>query len=134
VNRVIGAESFWAFDPNNGLRMHLDRTIVENGKVVKNGYYPRILTTDKHNKENLSSFSVLNASYLRLKTAQIGYTIPTALLKKAGITRARVYASGQNLLTFTKFPSSFDPELLSGSGNGTYPQVKFYTVGIDVTF
>ncbi|SIO38158.1 TonB-linked outer membrane protein, SusC/RagA family [Chitinophaga niabensis] len=134
VNRVIGAESFWAFDPNNGLRMHLDRTIVENGKVVKNGYYPRILITDKHNKENLSSFSVLNASYLRLKTAQIGYTIPTALLKKAGITRARVYASGQNLLTFTKFPSGFDPELLSGSGNGTYPQVKFYTVGIDVTF
>lgn len=134
VNRVIGAESFWAFDPNNALRMHLDRTIVENGKVVKNGYYPRILITEKHNKENLSSFSVLNASYLRLKTAQIGYTIPTALLKKAAITRARVYASGQNLLTFTKFPSSFDPELLSGSGNGTYPQVKFYTVGIDVTF
>lgn len=134
VTRVIGAESFWAFDPNNGLRMHLDRTIVENGKVVKNGYYPRILITDKHNKDNLSSFSVLNASYLRLKTAQIGYTIPTALLKKAGITRARVYASGQNLLTFTKFPSGFDPELLSGSGNGTYPQVKFYTVGIDVTF
>ncbi len=133
VSRVIGAESFWAFDPNNALRMHLDRTITENGKVVKNGRYPRILITEKHNQV-MSSFSVLNASYLRLKTAQAGYTLPAAWLRPAGITKTRVYASGQNLLTFTKFPSSFDPELLSGSGNGTYPQVKFYTVGIDVTF
>jgi TonB-linked SusC/RagA family outer membrane protein len=133
VYRTLGGETFWAFDPNNALKMHLDRTIVENGEVIKEGYYPRILTTEKHN-QYLSSFSVLNASYLRMKNAQFGYTLPTRWLKMANISKIRVYASGQNLLTFTKFPSSFDPELGSGSANGSYPQVKFYTFGVDLTF
>jgi TonB-linked SusC/RagA family outer membrane protein len=133
VYRTLGNETFWAFDPNNALSMHLDRTIVENGKVVKQGYYPRILTTEKHNQV-LSSFSVLDASYLRLKNVQLGYTLPATWLKVVNISKARLYVSGQNMLTFTKFPKSFDPELGSGSANGSYPQVKFYTFGIDLTF
>jgi len=133
VYRTLGGESFWAFDPNNALSMHLDRTIVENGKVVTQGYYPRILTTEKHNQV-LSSFSVLDASYMRMKNVQLGYTLPSAWLKVVTISKARVYVSGQNLLTFTKFPKSFDPELGSGSANGSYPQVKFYTFGVDLTF
>ena len=133
VYRTIGGESFWAFDPNNALTMHLDRTIVENGSVVKQGYYPRTLTTEKHNQE-LSSFSVLDASYLRMKNVQFGITLPATMLNVVHISKARIYVSGQNLLTFTKFPKSFDPELNSGSANGSYPQVKFYTFGIDLTF
>lgn len=133
VYRTIGGESFWAFDPNNALTMHLDRTIVENGSVVKQGYYPRTLTTEKHNQE-LSSFSVLDASYLRMKNVQFGITLPATMLNVVHISKARIYVSGQNLLTFTKFPKSFDPELQSGWANGSYPQVKFYTFGIDLTF
>lgn len=133
VYRTLGSETFWAFDPNNALNMHLDRTIVENGQVVKQGYYPRILTTEKHNQD-LSSFSVLNASYLRMKNAQLGYSLPAAWLTTVKISKARVYVSGQNLLTFTKFPDSFDPELDSNSATSSYPQVKFYTIGVDLTF
>jgi len=133
VNRVLGGESFWPFDPENALSMHLDRTIVENGTVVKEGYYPRILTTQKHNQE-MSSFSVLNSAYVRMKNVQLGYSIPESLLNKIKIAKARIYISGQNLLTITNFPSNFDPELSSSGAAWAYPQVKFYTFGAEITF
>jgi TonB-linked SusC/RagA family outer membrane protein len=132
VYRTLGAETFWPFDTENALSIHLDRTIVSDGKVVRKGNYPRTVISEVDNRVQ-SSFSVLNASYLRLKTVQLAYNLPTGWLNSVKISKARAYVSGQNLVTFTKFPSAFDPEL-GYSANYSYPQVKFYSVGLDITF
>ena len=125
----------WPFsNGGSALDFNLDRTIVKDGVVVKEGKFPRILTNGFHQHNNQSSsFSVFDASYLRMKNLQLGYTVPTAVIEKLRLSRARVYVSGQNLLTITKFPRSFDPEV-TGPANYSYPQVKFYMVGLNLTF
>jgi TonB-linked SusC/RagA family outer membrane protein len=135
VYRTLGEETFWPFDPENALSIHLDRTTVKDGQIVKQGHYPRTVIGSSGSSVSRvqSSFTVLNASYLRMKNIQLGYNLPVLWLKAVKIEKARAYISGQNLLTFTGFPSSFDPELGS-SATYSYPQVKFYTIGIDVTF
>ncbi len=80
-----------------------------------------------------SSYWVQNANYLRLKNLQVGYTIPMDITKKIGITKARIYYSGQNLLTFTSFLKGWDPEAPVGRGSH-YPQVMVNTFGVNVTF
>ena len=90
-----------------------------------------------------SSFWVRSGSYLRLKTMQLGYNLPKSVLDLLKIRTARVYVSGQNLLTFTKFPDGYDPEanttafhghILGGAAGWSYPQAKSFTVGLDVNF
>lgn len=134
VYRTVDRESMWGFiDGANAQEKHLDRTIVENGQVTQLGHYPRTLINQSHNRV-MSSFLVMNASYLRLKNLQIGYNLPQSLLKNIHLNRARLYVSGQNLLTFTKFPKDFDPEVKTGSAGSSYPQVAIYTIGLDITF
>lgn len=80
-----------------------------------------------------SSWYLQDGSYLRLKNLTFGYTLPDQLFQNAGITRLRVYFSGDNLVTFTKYPG-LDPER-GGSGYFVnYPQNKIYSFGINVTF
>jgi hypothetical protein len=77
-----------------------------------------------------------DADYLRLKTAEIGYTIPATLLSKWKIGGIRIYASGMNLLTWTKF-TFWDPELGNGltGGNGAkYPIQRTFNFGVNVNF
>lgn len=69
-----------------------------------------------------------DASYLRLKNLTIGYTLPEALLSKINLSNARVFASGENLLTFTKLNANFDPEALSPS-QGALGNTSFSTGG-----
>lgn len=84
---------------------------------------------------------VEDASYFRLKNIVLAYTIPVAATSKAGIGSARVFISGTNLFTITKY-SGYDPEASSYNNNdgqigvdqGSYPSAKTYTFGIDVTF
>lgn len=133
VKRKFNDAVFWPLiKGENAQTCHLDRVIVENDVVVNDGFYPRTLTNKSHNQV-MSSFNVLDASYLRLKNIQLGYTLPDKILSKINIQRARVYISGQNLLTFSSLPKGFDPELPNGGGRD-YPQVAFYTFGIDITF
>lgn len=81
-----------------------------------------------------SSFWLKDASYLRLKNLEVGYTLPVILTSKINVTKARIYFSGVNLLTFTDVPD-YDPEKLTNDDrNRDYPQAKVYSVGINVTF
>jgi TonB-linked SusC/RagA family outer membrane protein len=80
-----------------------------------------------------STFFLQDGSYLRVKNLVFGYTIPSKVTKHIGIDRLRVYFSGDNLFTFTKYPG-LDPER-AGSGDFlTYPQNKIYSFGVNVTF
>ena len=74
-----------------------------------------------------------NASYLRLKNVQLGYTLPVEITKKARIEKCRIYVSGDNLLTMSNFFYAYDPETPISSG-GYYPQIKTFVVGVNLTF
>ena len=140
VDASLGIFGTYPFKDNGGaLQIQLDRTIVQDGIVVKEGHMPETLLGAVHNINGavFSSWSLYNASYLRMKNIEIGYTLPTILTKKISISKARIYFNAQNLLTFTKFPSGFDPEVITAIG--TYnlfniPQVKTYTFGINIDF
>lgn len=78
-----------------------------------------------------------DASYMRFKSAQLGYTFQLELLKKIGIERVRVYTNAHNIYTWTNaFVKPFDPEKVEGLfGAGlTYPVTRSYNFGINVTF
>ncbi|UYQ91051.1 TonB-dependent receptor [Chitinophaga horti] len=106
---------------------------------------PRATFQDPNNNRRTSDRFVEKGDYLRLKNVVLGYNLPTNTLEKWGLYNARLYASAQNLLTFTKY-SGMDPELytndnVAGYGDlaqgidmGTYPQSRSFTFGIQVSF
>lgn len=100
---------------------------------------PRLAGTDANNNGRLSDRYVENGSYLRLRNVQLGYTLPSALVKKAMLQNVRLFVSGQNLFTITGY-SGIDPEvgqstsLSRGVDYGIYPQSRVITGGISITF
>ena len=93
--------------------------------------YPR-LTTQTSPNETFNTFFYIDASYLRLKNVEIGYTLPAGIGKKIFAKDIRVYANGLNLVTWDRLPTkNFDPEL---NGGQTYPVVRLYNLGVNVTF
>ncbi len=77
----------------------------------------------------LRSMAYQNASYLRLRTLQIGYTIPKKLTDKLHCSKMRIYATSTNLLTFTNV-LSYSPEVVGS----TYPESQQYVFGVNVAF
>lgn len=71
-------------------------------------------------------------SFLRLGNAEIGYTLPSRLSKKIGLSAIRFYIQGKNLATFSEF-DLWDPELNADYGN-QYPAMRTYTLGVNVKF
>jgi TonB-linked SusC/RagA family outer membrane protein len=98
-----------------------------------NASYPRLTYNKDFNQSTFSTFWLEDASYLRLKNLQIGYTIPVKISQKAKIEKCRIYASGDNLLTLSDFFYAYDPESPISKG-GYYPQVKTFVVGVNLTF
>ena len=100
--------------------------------------YPIYIQGDATNWQ-ASDLYVHDGSYVRLKNIELGYTIPEFLTKKVFISRLRVYAAVENLLTFTKY-WGFDPEISSGSDKsngvdfGVYPQPRTIRVGCNLAF
>lgn len=136
VNRTLGGQFMFPFvEGGNASSVHFNRTIVEGDKVVKTGRWPRTALNGSNNVNTaMSSWRVYASDYLRLKNIQLGYTIPSAKMRKLGMTSARIYVGGENVLTITKFPDISDPEVSSGNGNYVYPNVAFYTAGLNITF
>ncbi len=111
------------------LKVHLDYWTPEN----HDAYYPRALVSSSksisyRNREMQTKY-LQNRAFVRLKNIQIGYTIPSRLTKPYLINTARVYVSGENLLTYTKL-KIFDPE----TPGLIYPLQKVISVGVKVTF
>lgn len=99
--------------------------------------HPRLTTNDTNNNfSNPSDFYLEDGDYLRLKTIQIGYSLPDSILDKLGIDKLRVYYTAENLLTFTKY-SGYDPEIgggIFGIDRGYYPQAITNQLGINLQF
>ncbi|MEL7587295.1 MAG: TonB-dependent receptor [Prolixibacteraceae bacterium] len=80
-----------------------------------------------------SSFNTVNSAYLRLKSVELGYTLPQRLMAKSGIKNLRVYVNAYNLLTFTKV-KYVDPEHPEDTYGYLYPLNKTVSVGVNVKF
>ena len=106
--------------------IHLDRWTPDNPDAS----YPRLAYQQTYN-QRLSTFWLEDASYLRLKNMQIGYTLPTQLTERFRVSRLRVYASADNLFTKTDYFYGYDPETPVSTG-GFYPQVKTYVFGVNL--
>ena len=92
--------------------------------------YPRLSFGGNSNNYRPSTYWLRDGSYLRLKTLEVGYTLPKTLTTKTFLNSVRVHVIGQNLLTFSKF-KLWDPEM--GSSNGMkYPLGKTVTVGLTI--
>lgn len=103
-------------------------------------FEPRVSLTDPNQNARVSDRFVEDGSYLRLKNLQVAYNLPKEWLKKVRISKMKVYVTGQNLLTFTKY-SGFDPEIGSVGGSleigidrGFYPQARTIMGGLSLTF
>lgn len=107
--------------------------IWREGRPDPNAEFPRASTKFNQNNYRNSTFWQRDAGYLRLKNAQIGYTLPKSLTKKIGIDAIRIYLSGVNLLTFSDF-DLFDPELVSAGQGAGYPPTRIYNLGININF
>ena len=98
---------------------------------------PRMVTgTSNSNNWRESDLYIQDGSYTRLKTVQIGYTLPGKITGIANIERLRIWVGGNNLLTFTKY-TGFDPEIGSENGfsrMGNYPQARVINCGVGITF
>ncbi|RYD92104.1 MAG: TonB-dependent receptor, partial [Sphingobacteriales bacterium] len=129
TNFYYSGSAAWAFSNGMGaVRETLDYWTPENPDAT----YPRITNAPTTNNTQTSSFWIGDASYLRLKSATLSYSIPSVITQKIKIQNARVYVSGQNVLTWTKL-RNFDPEITQANA-WSYPQQKVMSVGLNVTF
>ena len=97
-----------------------------------NAKHPRITNAPTTNNSQQSSWWMTNVSYLRLKSATLAYIIPSFIMNKIKLQGARIFVSGQNILTFTKM-INYDPEG-AGAYSNLYPQQKVISAGLNVTF
>ena len=97
--------------------------------------YPRLSTqTSSNNCDFVSDYWKRDASYVRLKNVQLGFTFPSRITNLLRITRMRAYVSGSNLFTLSKLSKlGIDPEAPSVQ-NGYYPQQRVLSAGLDITF
>ena len=120
------------FDESNGRFM----TYNQSSRLLNRWKQPGDITDIPRHGEYTEFDSRLleDASFLRLKNLMVSYSLPKTLLKKTGVIRGlRVYAQGQNLLTFTNF-SGLDPEGTSNVYAAQYPMSRQYTFGLDLMF
>ena len=107
--------------------------------------FPRLSWTGASNNKRPSTRFLEDGSYLRLKNIQLGYTLKRKVLSHVGMSSVRIYASGQNLLTFTKY-TGLDPEMYTNNNSagegaravgidwGTYPSARTFTIGLNANF
>lgn len=100
--------------------------------ATPNALYPRISGTPSANNTQPSSWFLRNDSYIRLKSAEFGYTFSNKLLGNS-IRSLRVYVAGQNIFTWVPgAKETFDPE--NSTFNQNYYQQQVFTAGVNVTF
>lgn len=130
---AMGSQLAWGPDESGTIGNYPQYTYdhrwtVDNPSTVD----PRI--TDRGNQyfSSGNTYWLLNMNYIRLKTAELGYTLPSTIVKGAGVSNLRFYVSGQNLLTLAK-QHIFDPESASNNGH-YYPQSRIINLGASVRF
>ncbi len=130
----IGGDAIYGFSSGNLGRAAINEDVYKHRWTEENpdprALYPRMSADNNPNNNRNSTWRMRSGSFLRLKTAEIGYSMPKKILDKTFITSLRFYISGQNLLTFSDF-DLWDPELNSANG-AKYPLSRAFTFGISI--
>lgn len=109
--------------------------LVDNAWTPERGNFakaPRISFENKKHNYQASDLWLRDASYLRLKNLEVGYTLPSAWVKKMKVNQLRIYLSGYNLLTFDSL-DVLDPEM-TNTLSPSYPLIKVVNVGLKLNF
>ncbi len=108
------ADSYWSEDNRNPYAL-----------------WPRLSNSSNVNNNQTSTWFMQDAGFLRLKSAEIGYTLPSSLLERIYMKNLRIYVSGTNLLCWSRF-KLWDPEM-AGNGLG-YPVQRVFNIGLNIGF
>lgn len=125
-NLAIMGNGYIGFQ-NNGLgqvyQQQLNRWTPTNTAAT----YPRLWLGNNSNNMAASSYWIQSGNYLRIKNIEIGYSLPSSLIKKTGLTQVRFFLNATNLITFTSLKNT-DPE----DYTGLYPIMKVVTAGLNI--
>lgn len=151
-NKVFNATKFYQYNTDGAFNWSKDYyddhytidLVDRNGDVASvandGATYPRVDPKNENgNFSTLSDFYIEDASYLRVKNVEVGFTLKREWTEVINIERARIYVGATNLFTFTKY-SGFDPEvgsgetLVQGLDKAAYPSARMYTIGVNVNF
>ncbi len=125
------------FSVKNASAATLDRW-QEPGDITR---VPRAVFGDPNENSRISDRFIEDGSFIRLRNITVSYLLPTKVLDRLSIQGLSVFASGQNLVTFSNY-SGYDPEVNRDGGNaisqgidyGTYPQARIMTAGVKLDF
>ena len=130
-NKICNANRFWS----EAMAVAQNQTTETLGRwtgVGTSTVTPRAVFNDPNKNTRPSDRYIEDGSYVRIKNITLGYTIPGKIMKKLHISTARLYVSGQNLFTFTKY-KGFDPEVgTNGIDNNVYPVTRTINIGINL--
>ena len=114
------AKGAWAYYPTEGIDNRAGAT------------YPRLTTLSNENNYQTSSFWIKDASYIKLRNFELGYNFANAKVRAAGVENLRLFISGNNLFTISPMLRDYklDPECATGS----YPSLRSFNIGINLTF
>ena len=139
---VVGNQAFNVTRRTDLYYINLPKTILNRwtGEGTSDTQ-PRFMFDSPNNNYRSSDLWVEDASFLRARNVQLGYTLPQKWTKKFFVQRLRVYAQAENLFTLTKY-SGCDPEVTGGNGfssdlgvdRGVYPQSRTFSVGVNLNF
>lgn len=133
ISFMLSGTSIYPFSSGNLGRAAVNEDIYkhrwhEGNK--QNAKYPRVSESSNNNNQKYSNVFLRDGSFLRLKNVELGYTLPKSLTSKSFINSARIYLTGSNLLTFSKF-KLWDPERGGGQG-AAYPPNRSISIGFQV--
>jgi len=132
-NEIFNANRIWS----EGMSSARNQTTATLNRWTGQGTsntMPRAVYSDPNGNARASDRFIEDGSYLRIKTVTLGYTFPARLAERLKLSKARIYATGQNLYTFTKY-KGFDPEVpVNGIDNNVYPVTRTISFGINLSF
>lgn len=139
VQKKMSGNVYWDFRPNgngNVMPHHLDRWAYDPANGIdtrETATYPRLSLkgNDTNNFKPNSDYWLRDASYLRLKSVELGYTFPEKWMKAIHLKELRLFVTGQNLLTFDKI-KIVDPE--ASTSGISYPMQRSVSLGLNVSF
>ena len=135
VSNMPSRRTQTGFYNNTGAGEHLleswSQERYEQGLKIR---YPHVSTYNDHNYYT-STFWLEDASYLRLKNVEIGYTFRNKFFDRIGVSSLRLYANGSNLLTWCDMLPGEDPEVANlGANNEPYPLTRVFNFGVNINF
>ena len=138
----LGVQAFNVTRRTDLYYINLPKTILNRwtGEGSTNRY-PRFVFDSANENYRVSDLWVEDASFLRARNIQLGYTLPQRLTRKVAISRLRIFAQVENAFTLTNY-TGCDPEVTGGNGFGTeagidrgvYPQARTTTFGVNINF